>query len=178
MSLIDHAKRELALVGYNVNPDPTSEDVNDWAVLAILELIETFAKQRHSNFSAEYVLDIFSKLAHRESLSPLTGEDDEWCEIYQDEKEVSYQNIRDARLFKMFNKETNKETVHLLDHFIFVDKNKISFTGTGSSLNVDKFPFVVPSEQFICEGTEEAEKWIKEHGFNPFENEYKEINNV
>ena len=61
MSCINHAKRELALIGYNVNPDPNSEDVNDFAVLSILELIDTFRRQGHSGFSANYVLNIFNK---------------------------------------------------------------------------------------------------------------------
>lgn len=168
MSCINHAKRELALIGYNVNPDPNSEDVNDFAVLSILELIDTFRKQGHSGFSANYVLNIFNKLARLETLSPLTGNDDEWTKVYSDENEISYMNNRDCRIFKHVDLKNKKEKCILLNHYVFVDKNNCSFSSEKSSIPIDKFPFTVPSEKYIYEGTEKAEKWIKKHNYNPF----------
>ena len=55
MSLISFAKEELERIGYNPNPDPNSEDIDDCAVTCILELLETFVKQEHSNFSDEII---------------------------------------------------------------------------------------------------------------------------
>ena len=42
MSFIDFAKEELKRIGYNPDPDPNSDDINDYAVICILELLETF----------------------------------------------------------------------------------------------------------------------------------------
>ena len=123
MSLISFAKEELERIGYNPNPDPNSEDIDDCAVTCILELLETFVKQEHSNFSANYVLKIFNKLVNFKPLSPLTGEDDEWMEICNNEDEIIYQNKRHFNVFKTINVKTKEEKCHLNDHYVFVDKN-------------------------------------------------------
>lgn len=49
----------------------------------------------------EGVWEIFSKVSMFEPLSPLTGEDSEWIEVYEDEAGVSfYQNNRCPSVFK------------------------------------------------------------------------------
>ena len=169
MSLISFAKEELERIGYNPNPDPNSEDIDDYAVTCILELLETFAKQEHSSFSANYVLKIFNRLVNFKPLSPLTGKDAEWTEIYSDENEIAYQNKRCYNVSKFINPKTKEEKCHLNDHYIFVDKNGASFTGYKSCLVIDKFPFSIPDKIYIHEGTEEAKEWIEKHQYNPFD---------
>lgn len=169
MSFIDFAKEELKRIGYNPDPDPNSDDINDYAVICILELLKTFAKQEHSNFSAHYILKIFNKLIKFEPLSPLTGEDDEWIEIYADEDEITYQNKRCARVFKTITIKTKEEKCHLNDHYVFVDKNGDAFTGYKSYLAIDKFPFSIPNKVYIHEGTDEAKTWIEKHQYDPFD---------
>ena len=70
-NLLKHAERELSLIGYD-----DKDEYNNMAKAAIMELLTTFANQGHSGFSANYVADIFNKLARFKTLSPLTGDDD------------------------------------------------------------------------------------------------------
>ena len=99
----------------------------------------------------------------------MTGEDDEWIEIYADEDEITYQNKRCARVFKTITIKTKEEKCHLNDHYVFVDKNGDAFTGYKSYLAIDKFPFSVPNKVYIHEGTDEAKTWIEKHQYDPFD---------
>ena len=72
-NLVDYAKDELKRIGMIDSGEP----YNDWATKAILDLIELFASQGHSGFTAPYVAGIFHRLAMFKPASPLTGEDDE-----------------------------------------------------------------------------------------------------
>lgn len=91
MSLVDHARfelrKQLAL------PD---DDPDRWMADALVELIDTFAKQGHSGFSASYCRQMFDQLAAFKPIGPLTGEDDEWVEVMPG----MFQNKRCFRVFK------------------------------------------------------------------------------
>lgn len=71
-SLIEHAKKEMELAW------PKQNEMQDMVKYNVLELMQVFADQGHSGFSAPYVLDVFNKLAMYKTIAPLTGEDDEW----------------------------------------------------------------------------------------------------
>ena len=76
---LDHAKRELQSVGYDLNA--TEEGPNKWIVANLLELLTVFGKQGHSGSSASYCISAFAKLAAFELLRPLTGDDAEWNDV-------------------------------------------------------------------------------------------------
>jgi len=61
-----------------------------------MELIEVFSKQGHSGCSANIVSDLFNKLSRFKPISPLTGKDDEWCEV----ADSVFQNKRNGAVFK------------------------------------------------------------------------------
>jgi hypothetical protein len=92
--LVDHAKSELALIGYTDLGD--KDDPNTWMYGCIIELLEKLSEQGHSGSSAPYCISTFSKLALGEPLSPLTGEDDEWEKAGPN----LYYNNRCSRVFK------------------------------------------------------------------------------
>jgi hypothetical protein len=92
MSLIDHAKQELSFIG-SFDKD---SDYNGMIGSAVLELIEVFSKQGHSGFSASIVSDLFDKLSRYKTLSPITGEESEWCSVTND----LFQNKRNHAVFK------------------------------------------------------------------------------
>lgn len=94
MSYIEHARRELKAIGYDL--DSTEDGPNKWMVAGLLELLEVFGKQGHSGFSAPYAANMFKKLALFEPLGPLTGEDDEWVEVGNG----MWQNNRCSHVFK------------------------------------------------------------------------------
>lgn len=62
---------------------------------AVMELVETFAKQGHSGMSASLTLWAFGKVAKFDVLDPLTFEDDQWTK--HDDK--TWQHKRQGSVF-------------------------------------------------------------------------------
>jgi len=92
MSLVEHAKQELKLNGMF----DEDSDYNGMLGESVMELIELFSKQGHSGCSAGMVSNLFNKLSRFKPISPLTGNDDEWCEV----RGGFYQNKRNSAVFK------------------------------------------------------------------------------
>lgn len=133
MSLVDYAKDELRRIGMIDSGEP----YNDFATKAILDLIELFASQEHSGFSAAYVVNAFHRLAMFKPLSPLTGEDDEWNET----RPGHFQNKRYSAVFK-----NGKDGIaYNIEGKMFTDDGEIWCTCKESRVNVT-FPYVVPDE--------------------------------
>ena len=131
-NLVDYAKDELKRIGMI----DSGEAYNDWATKAILDLIELFASQNHSGFSAPYVINAFSRLAMFKPLSPLTGEDDEWNEVVPD----FFQNKRYSAVFK-----DKDGAAYNIEGKIFTDDGETWYTNRDSRVNV-AFPYVVPDK--------------------------------
>jgi len=98
-NLVEHAKRELELIG------AFSEDDDFYGGMtgkAVMELIEVFAEQGHSGMSASIVRSLFSKLADYKPLAPLTFKDDEWNDPDDPtfDNGDTYQNKRNSAVFK------------------------------------------------------------------------------
>ena len=70
------------------------------------ELALLFSNQNHTGMSANITLTMFNRLAKREPMTPITGEDDEWNFI-TDINENLYQSNRDSKLFK--RRDSDKE---------------------------------------------------------------------
>lgn len=85
MSIIEQAKRELALVNFG-------ED--DSRVM--IELLEKFFDQWDSGGAVWTVAPVLQRLLAGKPLSPLTGNDDEWF----DHGGGVFQNIRTSSVFK------------------------------------------------------------------------------
>lgn len=92
-NLVNFAKAELALAlpadsnpgdpGYEVTEDGIPDVLNgynDFTRKCMLELVEVFAKQGHSGFSASYTIEILYKLLNWQPLTPLTNNPSEWIE--------------------------------------------------------------------------------------------------
>lgn len=93
MSLVEHAKRELDLIGIK---GESSEEYDGAIRECVLQIVELFANQGHSGFSANMVCGLVEKLMRYEPLSPLTGEADEWVQV----GEEVWQNKRCSHVFK------------------------------------------------------------------------------
>lgn len=94
--MIEHAKRELELLK-KYNEVPNSK-YDEWIDKNILQLIKVFAGQGHSGVSAEIVLDAFYRLAKRETLTPITNNPEEWCNVSGTMGAPYWQNNRDSRM--------------------------------------------------------------------------------
>lgn len=88
MGMVEHARRELALIG----EDP---DVTEYLV----GLVVAFAAYGHSGGSAAITIPRLCRLLRQEPLAPLTSDPGEW----EDRSEMSgyplWQNRRDGRAF-------------------------------------------------------------------------------
>lgn len=135
-SLTQHAENELKLAGF-FDKDSTYDGMIGKAVM---ELMEVFAKQGHSGMSAGIVASLFKRVANYEALTPITDNDDEWCEFTSGE----FQNKRCGAMFKKDGK------VYYLDAIVWRDSEGYSFTTNNitidgkeysSSQSVNKFPF-------------------------------------
>ena len=131
-NLVDYAKDELKRIGMI----DSGEACNDWATKAILDLIELFASQGHSGFTAPYVVKAFSRLAMFKPISPLTGKDDEWDDI----DDGFFQNKRYASVFK-----DKDGTAYNIKGKVFTDDGELWYINRDSSENVT-FPYKVPNE--------------------------------
>lgn len=97
---VAHAKNEFDLT--NCNDDFIQEDV--------LNLIRLFSIQGHSGCSSRYCIDLFTKLANLDIISPLTLEDDEFKKgLFGDDY---YQNKRKGNIFK------DDKGIYSIDYFI------------------------------------------------------------
>lgn len=109
----------------------------------VLELLEVFDKEGHSGSSAPYAIDLFSKLAKFEPITPLTGEDWEWNEVGPG----VFQNNRCSHVFKDASRFDGKP--YDIEAVIFWqwwtdpetgEKSKSYFTSRDSS-RVIEFPY-------------------------------------
>ena len=143
-NLVDYAKEELKRIGMI----DSGEAYNDWTTEAILDLVELFASQGHSGFSASYVVNAFSRLAMFKPLSPLTGEDDEWNDIGD-----CLQNKRYSAVFK-----DKDGTAYNINGKAFTDDGEYWYTCKDSSVNVT-FPYAVPDKpEYVYRNKEEKDE--------------------
>ena len=134
---LKHARRELALLGYEPVENLEDGDVNKTVQQNILELLEVFGKQGHSGMSAQYVIGMFFKLSSFEPLTPLTGENGEWEKVdFQ-----TFQNVRCSRVFK----NLNTGEAHDVQGIIFEAPDGARYTSKDSSVSIT-FPYIPHTE--------------------------------
>ena len=93
--ITDFARDELESIGLGENcQDPMDQDMRK----CILDMIDMFADQGHSGFSANYMISVVTRLMNIKPLGPLTGDDSEWTLVQDDP--VLYQNKRYSAVFK------------------------------------------------------------------------------
>lgn len=134
-NLIEHAKAELAALGYTADAE---EGPNKWIAENVLELIEAFSKQGHSGCSAPFCVQLFQKLALYEPISPLTGVDDEWVQVADN----LWQNKRCSRVFK-----ESDGRAYDIEGKVFVDPGGFKYTNRHSRVSVT-FPYT-PRTQYL-----------------------------
>jgi len=134
VGLVEHAKREFELLGW-----PGDREMQAVVCRNLVELLEVFAEQGHSGSSAPYVLNLFDKLARFEPISPLTGEDDEWCEV----GDGLFQNRRCSAVFK-----SEVVGAYWIEGKVFRDPDGSMYTNSESRVPVT-FPWTRPEPEII-----------------------------
>ena len=142
-SLVDFAKRELDYCF----PDK-SDNLQQMAIRNVLELIQTFSNQGHSELSATYVLNLFHRLAFWKPIKPLTGRDEEWNKAYGEDN--TQQNLRYSAVFR---KNYDNATAFNSEGKVFIDKDGIGYITYSSHVPVT-FPYEVPDKPEIVKASE------------------------
>lgn len=96
MNIIEFAKEEFRHANWTDENGKFYDEIQKMMCDGILKLLEVFAEEHHTGFTASYALNIFEKLARWEPISQITGEDSEWVEV----SENLWQNKRCSRVFK------------------------------------------------------------------------------
>ena len=138
---VRHAEREFVAAGYTPLDQEQEDGPNKWIQENVLELLEVFARQGHSGFSAPYVVETFRKLALHEPLVPLSGADDEWNEI----GDGVFQNNRCSHVFK--NKDRFNGQAYDIEGRIFREPNGGCYT-SGDSFVPVTFPYT-PKREYV-----------------------------
>ena len=97
-NILSHAMDELDRIGMTEDSD---DEMNVAMRKHVLHMMQEFANEGHSGFSASYAISILTKLMDFKPLSPLTGEDDEWNNLVENYESVPHwQNKRRSSVFK------------------------------------------------------------------------------
>jgi hypothetical protein len=88
MSLVEHARRELALIGED-------QDVTEW----MISVIERYASFGHSGGSHSVCLPRLTQLLNFEPLAPLTDNPDEWTDHSAISGYPIWQSVRNSKAF-------------------------------------------------------------------------------
>ena len=130
--LTSHAQRELA----SGLKDP-EDGPNRWIADGTIQLIRLFSTQGHSGGSATWAIKVFQTLANWEPWGPLTGEDDEWGEPFNDDGDQ--QNRRCSHIFR------TAEGAYNIQGKIFREPDGCTYTNFESRVGV-AFPYTPKSE--------------------------------
>lgn len=139
--LVSFARSELERAGLFKEDSDYDGMLGD----AVMKMVEMFADQGHSGFSAGMAIDIFKKVASCQPLTPLTGEDDEWNEIY----DGMFQNRRCPHVFK------NADGAYDIQGRVFREPNGVCTTSADSHVPVT-FPYT-PTTEYVDVPTPETD---------------------
>jgi hypothetical protein len=128
-----YAIDELTRIGMYGSDD----EMNTAMCNHILKMVDVFAEEGHSGFSAAYAIGILEKLLRWQPLSPLTGDDYEWNE----EEGGIFQNKRCSRVFK----NGKDEQAYDICGKVFVEPDGVSYTSRDSHVFIE-FPYVPKTE--------------------------------
>lgn len=151
-SSVEYAKSELARISKD------GDEMQDTINKNIIDIVELFASQGHSGFTAGYAMSILERLLHFKPLTPLTGEDDEWIDVSDEMGRRCFQNKRCSSVFKTTDAQGNTIEVHDIDAIVCSDNGGLTwFTSSRFRKNVT-FPYEPPThpEKIYIEYTEDV----------------------
>ena len=137
-NLLEHAKIELDLLGLR---EDSEDKINVAMRNHILHMVTEFAEEGHSEFSAQYAINILTKLFAYKPLSPLTGDDSEWQDV---DGTSLRQNKRCSRVFKDENGAWDIDGIHFWEwvNEEGTDRSHKSYYTTKDSKVPIKFPYI------------------------------------
>ena len=151
-SSVEYAKSELARI--TKDGDGLQDVINK----NILDIIELFASQGHSGFTAGYAMSILERLLRFKPITPLTGEDDEWINVSDEMGQRCFQNKRCSSVFKTTDAQGNTIEVHDIDAIAYSDNGCLTWFTSSRFRKSVTFPYEPPThpEKIYIEYTEDA----------------------
>lgn len=151
-NLVEFAQNELNIL---LKSCTDSESLKMQKVMNddIMEIVKKFASQGHSGFSAQYALNLVTRLLQYKPITPLTGEDEEWVELdYGDD--LAYQNKRCPQIFKQKDGK-----IYDVEGKVFSSDNGHSWYTSKDSRVYIEMPYNVPArpESVIIDNKEQRE---------------------
>ena len=141
--MIEKAKYELDLILKQCE-DEEGRKMQKVINKDILDLVELFANQGHSGFTANYTINVLTKLLKQSFVTPLTGADDEWIEV----TDGIYQNKREGTIFK--DKDRFDGKPYYIDGKAFSDDGGKSWYTNKNSFVTVEFPLKeLPKTKYI-----------------------------
>lgn len=128
-ALTMHVRREIAMV-------------DESAALDCANVARVFALAGHSGGSAPIVIPWIQKALSWEPIAPLTGDEDEWCDVSEIMGRACWQNKRFGRVFK--EADGSAYDIH---GKMFVEKDGACYTSKESTVKVE-FPYT-PKTDYI-----------------------------
>jgi hypothetical protein len=141
--LLDYAKTELEQCNYKGN-DSDSNVIK----YAVLELIEVFENQSHTDFTRSQTISILSRLLkYKPVMNPIMGTDDEWECIKEGITKV-YKNKRLGSLYKHVDESGNITSIYDMDA-VRISKNGglswFAYPSDSKFINYQiTFPYIPP----------------------------------
>lgn len=125
--LVRHGLREHEALGHT---DPMDQLMQQ----NVIDLLRVLSSQGHSGFSIRICLARFDAVARYKPMTPLTGAEDEWCEV----GDGVHQNRRCSHVFKQPDRFCGRP--YDLQAVVFEEPNGSRFTGFHSMRPVT-FPY-------------------------------------
>lgn len=150
--MIEYAKSELARISKD------EDGIQDAINKNILDIVELFASQGHSGFSAGYVMSVLERLLRFKPLTPLTGEDDEWTEVSDKMGQKCFQNKRCSSVFKTTDAQGNFLEAYDIDGIAYSDNGGLTWFASNRFQKNVTFPYEPPThpEKVYIEYTEDV----------------------
>ena len=138
---------EFRAAGWTDESGKFNDEMQEMICNHVMKLLEVFADEGHSGFSAPYAINLFSKLAKFEPIGPLTGEDWELVNVSEQSGYILWQNKRCGHVFKDENGAYDIDCIVFYDNH--VDESGITykayFTSRESRVPVT-FPYTPTTE--------------------------------
>ena len=109
------------------------------------KLVDVFAEQDHSSFSANWVASLFYRLVKWKPLSPVTNNPEEWMAVAEGKGEILYQSLRCPSLLAT-GSQLKKNQAEDMDYYYKVDEQKRTYQDKdcGKIVNLPYMPPIEP----------------------------------
>ena len=138
---LNHFNREA---NHAWGSEPEINEMQQMICDDIRDLLAVLGAQGHSGGSIGYALDLFRRAAMFEPIGPLTGEDDEWCDIDPNMGGDVQQNKRMSSVFRRAD-----GVAYWIDGYAFQGPEQYDTFTSGMSRKRIEFPWNLEKTEYV-----------------------------